>query len=116
MLVAVVLAILAVNLFDLTDLGVEVVGRCRRGSLRSPSRPSRSVICCLLFAGALGIALVSLTDTISTASTFAAPSGDRVNGNKEMIGIGAVNVAAGFFQGFPVSTSGSRTAVAAVRE
>ena len=29
-----------------------------------------------------------------------------------MIGIGAANVAAGFFQGFPVSTSGSRTAVA----
>ena len=29
-----------------------------------------------------------------------------------MIGIGAANIAAGFFQGFPVSTSGSRTAVA----
>jgi len=67
----------------------------------------------LLFAGALGIALVSLTDTISTASAFAARSGDEVDGDKEMIGIGAANIAAGFFQGFPVSTSGSRTAVAA---
>ena len=66
----------------------------------------------LLFAGALGIALVSLTDTISTASAFAARSGDEVDGNHEMIGIGAANIAAGFFQGFPVSTSGSRTAVA----
>src|SRR4029079_16857656 len=36
----------------------------------------------------------------------------RVQGNQEMIGIGAANIAAGFFQGFPVSTSGSRTAVA----
>ena len=63
-------------------------------------------------AGALGIALVALTDTISTASAFAARTGQEVDGNGEMIGIGAANVAAGFFQGFPVSTSGSRTAVA----
>jgi MFS superfamily sulfate permease-like transporter len=66
----------------------------------------------LLVAGALGIALVSLTDTISTASSFAARTGQEVNGNAEMIGIGAANVGAGLFQGFPVSTSGSRTAVA----
>ena len=63
-------------------------------------------------AGALGIALVALTDTISTASAFAARTGQEIDGNGEMIGIGAANVAAGFFQGFPVSTSGSRTAVA----
>jgi MFS superfamily sulfate permease-like transporter len=66
----------------------------------------------LLVAGALGIALVALTDTISTASVFAARTGQEVNGNGEMIGIGAANAAAGLFQGFPVSTSGSRTAVA----
>jgi MFS superfamily sulfate permease-like transporter len=65
-----------------------------------------------LLGGALGITLVSLTDTISTASAFAARSGDEIDGNREMIGIGAANIAAGFFQGFPVSTSGSRTAVA----
>jgi high affinity sulfate transporter 1 len=112
-LVAVVLAILAVNLFDLTDLGVKVVGPLPEGfpPFTIPTVPAGDLL--LLFAGALGIALVSLTDTISTASAFAARSGDRVNGNKEMIGIGAANVAAGFFQGFPVSTSGSRTAVAA---
>ena len=66
----------------------------------------------LLVAGAVGIALVALADTISTASAFAARTGQEVDGNGEMIGIGAANVAAGFFQGFPVSTSGSRTAVA----
>jgi MFS superfamily sulfate permease-like transporter len=66
----------------------------------------------LLVAGALGIVLVALTDTISTASSFAARTGQEIDGNGEMIGIGAANVAAGFFQGFPVSTSGSRTAVA----
>ncbi len=55
---------------------------------------------------------MSLTDTISTASSFAARTGQEIRGNQEMVGIGAANLAAGLFQGFPVSTSGSRTAVA----
>ena len=67
----------------------------------------------LLVVGALGIALVTLTDTISTASVFATRSGDEVDGDREMVGVGAANLAAGLFQGFPVSSSGSRTAVAA---
>ena len=66
----------------------------------------------LLFGGALGIALVSLADTISTASAFAARTRQEIDGNGEMIGIGAANLATGLFQGFPVSTSGSRTVVA----
>jgi MFS superfamily sulfate permease-like transporter len=65
-----------------------------------------------LFAGAVGLALVALADTISTASAFAARTGQEIRGNQEMVGIGVANLAAGFFQGFPVSTSGSRTAVA----
>src|SRR4029450_11849235 len=63
-----------------------------------------------LVAGALAISLVSLADTISTASAFAARTGQEVRGNEEMIGIGAANLAAGLFQGFPVSTSASRPA------
>jgi MFS superfamily sulfate permease-like transporter len=66
----------------------------------------------LLIGGALGIALVVLADTISTVSAFAARQGHHVHGNQEMIGIGVSIGAAGLFQGFPVSTSGSRTAVA----
>jgi high affinity sulfate transporter 1 len=110
-LVAVVLAIAASSLFSLADHGVSLVGTLPKGfpPLTWPSPVSDLP---LLVAGALGIALVALTDTISTASSFAARSGQEVDGNGEMIGIGAANVAAGFFQGFPVSTSGSRTAVA----
>ncbi|MGE0300787.1 MAG: SulP family inorganic anion transporter, partial [Pseudonocardia sp.] len=62
--------------------------------------------------GAVGIAVVALADTISTASSFAARAGRTVDGGREMTAIGAANIGAGFFQGFPVSTSGSRTAVA----
>jgi MFS superfamily sulfate permease-like transporter len=65
-----------------------------------------------LAGAAAGITLVSLADTISTASAFAERTGQEIDGGREMVGIGAANLAAGFFQGFPVSTSGSRTAVA----
>jgi len=111
-LVSVVASVLAADAFDLADRGVDVVGVLPQGfpPFTVPDIALSDIG--LLAGGALGIALVSLTDTISTASSFAARSGDEVDGEKEMIGIGAANLAAGLFQGFPVSTSGSRTAVA----
>jgi high affinity sulfate transporter 1 len=110
-LVAVIVAIAASSAFSLGDHGVSLVGELPQGfpPLTVPNPVSDLP---LLFAGALGIVLVALADTISTASAFAARTGQEVDGNGEMIGIGTANVAAGFFQGFPVSTSGSRTAVA----
>ena len=111
-LIMVVLAIAATTVFGLADRGVSLVGVLPKGfpPLTLPS--VRLDDLGPLFAGALGIALVSLADTISTSSAFAARTGQEVDGNGEMIGIGVANLAAGLFQGFPVSTSGSRTAVA----
>jgi high affinity sulfate transporter 1 len=111
-LIMVVLAIASTTVFSLADHGVSLVGVLPKGfpPLTIPSVPLADLG--PLFAGALGIALVSLADTISTASAFAARTGQEVDGNGEMLGIGAANLAAGLFQGFPVSTSGSRTAVA----
>ncbi len=111
-LVMVVLAIAATSVFHLADRGVSLVGVLPKGfpPLTIPSVGLDDLG--PLFAGAVGIALVSLADTISTASAFAARTGQEIRGNQEMIGIGAANLAAGLFQGFPVSTSGSRTAVA----
>jgi high affinity sulfate transporter 1 len=111
-LLAVVLSTVAAAVLDLADHGVDVVGLLPQGfpPLTVPDVGLSDLG--PLVGGALGIALVSLTDTISTASSFAARRGEEVDGRREMIGIGAANVAAGFFQGFPVSTSGSRTAVA----
>ena len=110
-LVAVVVGIVAASAFDLGAHGVSLVGTLPKGfpPLTVPNPVSDLP---LLVAGALGIVLVALADTISTASAFAARTGQEVDGDGEMIGIGAANIAAGFFQGFPVSTSGSRTAVA----
>src|SRR4051794_2447874 len=110
-LVAVIVAIAAASVFDLADHGVSLVGPLPEG-LPPLTFPNPVSDLPLLLAGALGITLVALADTISTASAFAARSGQEVDGQREMIGIGSANLAAGFFQGFPVSTSGSRTAVA----
>ena len=111
-LVAVAGATILSAVLDLASEGVSTVGALPSG-LPHPSLPwsSLSDVGPLLLA-AIGIVLVSLTDTIATASSFAARRGDELEPNQEMIGIGAANVAAGFFQGFAISTSGSRTAVA----
>jgi high affinity sulfate transporter 1 len=111
-LVAVVAAIAAVVLLDLGSEGVALVGELPQGFPPFTVPNVELSDLSLLVAGALGITLVSLTDTISTSSAFAARTGQEVDANQEMIGIGAANLASGFFQGFPVSTSGSRTAVA----
>ena len=96
----------------LADEGVATVGSLPQG-VPTPSLPGTNLgdIAPLLIA-AFGITLVSLADTIATATSFAARRGDEVHADQEMIGIGAANITAGFFQGFAISTSGSRTAVA----
>lgn len=111
-LAVVVVAAVTVNLLDLQDAGVDTIGVLPQGfpPLTVPTVPWGDVP--ELFLGAVAIAVVALADTMSTASSFAARRGERVRGDQEMIGIGAANLAAGLFQGFPVSTSGSRTAVA----
>ena len=111
-LITVVLSILAVSVFDLTSHGVTTVGSLPQGFPR-PEIPSVDLgDVGTLLAAAIGITLVSLADTIATSTSFAARRGDEVDASREMIGIGAANTFAGLFQGFPISTSGSRTAVA----
>ena len=111
-LIMVVLAIAATTVFSLADHGVNLVGVLPKGFPPLTIPHVRLADLGPLFAGAAGITLVALADTISTASAFAARTGQEIDGNGEMIGIGVANLAAGLFQGFPVSTSGSRTAVA----
>jgi high affinity sulfate transporter 1 len=62
--------------------------------------------------GGLAVALVSFADTSVLSRAYAARTGTRVDPNQEMVGLGAANLAAGFFQGFPISSSSSRTPVA----
>ncbi len=111
-LVAVVGVTVVSAILDLAAHGVKTVGTLPQG-VPVPALPwtKWSDIGPLLL-GAVGITMVSLTDTIATATSFAARRGDEVNPDQEMVGIGTSNIAAGFLQGFAVSVSGSRTAVA----
>ena len=111
-LVAVLGATVVTGVLDLAAKGVDVVGPLPQGlpSLTFPSVPIEALG--PLLAASFGIVLVSLTDQIATSTSFAARRGDPVNPNQEMIGMGGATVAAGLFQGFAVSASGSRSAVA----
>ena len=65
-----------------------------------------------MLIGGFAVALVSFADTSVLSRTYAARTGTYVDPNQEMVGLGAANLAAGFFQGFPISSSSSRTPVA----
>jgi high affinity sulfate transporter 1 len=108
-LVAVIGATVVTAVFDL-DIGT--VGTLPRG-LPRPDVPWTEIgDVAPLVVAAVGITLVSLTDTIALSTSFNTRRGERVKPNEEMIGIGSANVAAGFFRGFAISASSSRTAVA----
>ena len=62
--------------------------------------------------GGVAIALVSFADTSVLSRAYAARTATQVDPNQEMVGLGAANLATGFFQGFPISSSASRTPVA----
>jgi high affinity sulfate transporter 1 len=112
-LVAVVGATVAVGVFGLAQrYDLSVVGPLPKGlpSFQIPSVPVSDLAA--LAAGAVGIALVSFADTSVLSRTFAIRGGYRVDPNQELAALGAANVAAGFFQGFSISSSSSRTPVA----
>lgn len=110
--VAAVGSIAAVELFDLTQRGVTVVGDIAIGlpSFTVPGISADAIPA--LIAGALVVALVSFADTGALSTTTALKSGVRVDPNSEIKALGAANIVSGLFQGFPTSASSSRTAVA----
>ena len=111
-LVAVVVTILLSSFLNLAAKDVDVVGVLPQG-FPMPSFPKVNLADIpILIGGAFGIVLVTVGDTISTSAAFAAKRGTEVDSNQEIFGIGAANFFSGLFQGFPISTSSSRTAVA----
>ena len=112
-LIAVVGATAIVAAFDLAArAGVSVLGPLPQG-LPSAAFPGVEVGALKeIFVGGIAVALVSFADTSVLSRTYAARLRTPVDPNQEMVGLGLANLAAGFFQGFPVSSSSSRTPVA----
>ncbi|MFI5649141.1 SulP family inorganic anion transporter [Kitasatospora sp. NPDC051705] len=110
-LLAVVLGTAVSAAFSLEEHGLAVIGGIPAG-LPAPRLPDLGDLSRLALP-ALGILLVGYTDFILTARAFDGPDGERrLDANQELLGLGAANLGAGFFQGFPVSSSASRTALA----
>lgn len=112
-LIAVAGAVLIVALLALDQhAGVAIVGDVPRGMPR-PSVPAVSLDQVVtLFPGAVAVALISLADVSVLSRVFAERHNEQVDRDQELVALGAVNVVAGLFQGFPVTSSASRTPVA----
>ena len=112
-LIAVVAATVLVGALDLaTRAGVAILGPLPQG-LPMPNLPLISPDDLpKVLTGALAVALVSFADTSVLSRTFAARLHTPVDPNQELVGLGIANLASGFFQGFPISSSSSRTPVA----
>ena len=112
-LIAVVGATVIVGTLDLAaSANVSVLGPLPQGlpAFAIPWITYADIVPVLI--GGCAVALVSFADTSVLSRTYAARTGTYVDPNQEMVGLGAANLAAGFFQGFPVSSSSSRTPVA----
>ena len=112
-LIAVAGATVAVAVLDLAErAGVSVLGSLPQGlpAFAIPWITRDDIVPVLI--GGCAVALVSFADTSVLSRVYAARTRTYVDPNQEMAGLGFANLAAGFFQGFPISSSSSRTPVA----
>ena len=113
LLIAVVGATIAVGVLGLDEsAGVKVLGALPQGlpSFKLPWIDLADLGQVVI--GGCAVAMVAFADTSVLSRTYAAKTRTHVDPNQEMIGLGAANLAAGLFQGFPISSSSSRTPVA----
>lgn len=110
-LAVVTLGSLAVWGLGLHDRGVAIVGTVPAGlpALRIPAIDAESLK--VLLPTALTMALVGFMESVSVAKAFARKNRYEIDANKELVALGAANIAGGFFQAFPVTGGFSRTAV-----
>lgn len=102
-----------VHLFGLQAAGVEVVGRVPTGLPGFQVPDFTGVDWQVLLPAALGIAVVGYSDNVLTGRGFASKRNEQIDANQELLALGVANLAAGLTRGFPVSSSGSRTALGA---
>jgi high affinity sulfate transporter 1 len=108
-LVAVAVGIAASGLLALQSHGVETVGHIPQG-LPSFTAPSIELVE-RLWPGALGIALMSFTESIASARAFAGRGEPRPEPNRELLATGVGNLVGGLFSAMPAGGGTSQTAV-----
>lgn len=110
-LVAVVLGVASVKLLHLEDHGVAIVGHIDSGlpSVQVPDVSTGDFGD--LIGPALGVMLVGFAEGLGAAKTYATRAHYEIDANRELLGLGAANVAAGLASGMVVNGSLSKTAV-----
>jgi high affinity sulfate transporter 1 len=108
-LIAVAVGICAAYLLHLQSLGVELVGHIPQG-LPSLTLPTPSLMQ-QLWPGALGIALMSFTETVAAGRAFAKSDEPSPQANRELLATGAANIGGAFFGAMPGGGGTSQTAV-----
>ena len=110
-LVAVLAGIIAVHLFNLQHHGLEIVGHITGGlpAFGLPHVPAADYL--KLTGPAVGVMLVGFAEGLGAAKTYAARDGYQISPNRELIGLGTANLAAGLSSGMVVNGSLSKTAV-----
>jgi high affinity sulfate transporter 1 len=108
-LVAVGGGIAASWFLGLQATGVSTVGMIPQG-FPSLTMPDPALIAQLV-PGALGIALMSFTESIAAGRAFARPADPPINANRELIATGAANLGGALFGAMPAGGGTSQTAV-----
>ncbi|NJL49633.1 MAG: solute carrier 26 family protein [Leptolyngbyaceae cyanobacterium SM2_5_2] len=110
-LLAVLLATAVVALLHLDQQGVAVVGEIPAGlpHFTLPLASGREAL--QILAAAVGVSIVAYSDNVLTGRAFAARHHQTIDANQELLALGVANIGCGLMQGFPVSSSGSRTAI-----
>lgn len=110
-LIAVLLSTLAVAVFQLNERDVAIVGEIPAG-LPQFALPQISIEhLTSLVASAVGISIVGYSDNVLTARAFANRNNYKIDANQELLALGIANLGNGLMQGFPISSSGSRTVI-----
>ena len=98
-------------MLSLQTKGIEVVGTIpAEWPAAGLPRVAPSDVVALILP-AVGIAIVAFSDNVLTARAFATGDGEEIDANAELRALSVANVASGLTHGFPVSSSGSRTAL-----
>jgi high affinity sulfate transporter 1 len=110
-LIAVILSVLAVSFLDLSAQGVVVIGMVKTGmvSLSMPALNLDKVLA--LIPGAFAIVLLGYSVSLSVAAVGAQATGEEIDPNQELVGLGLANLGAAFSSGFVVCGSLSRGVV-----
>lgn len=101
-----------VQVLGLTDQGILVVGEVPQGLPEFEVPQVTSVDLWRLLPAAVGVAIVAYSDNVLEGRAFAQRRRQQIDANQELLALGTANITVGLFSGYPISSSGSRTAIA----